>query len=326
MIWLIIIGLLAVLILSYWNGANDVSKTIATIIGGGVTNYKRAIILGASFNAIGTFLALFFAQAIFKVFTKGLLRETQVGKVFALSVILGAALWIVIATKTGMPVSTTHSMIGAILFLGLFVYSVGGILWNSVFIKVMLPLLLSPSVSFVLAFGIFWLYSKNILRMSNFQAFKNPKIKKIVNVDNAHWISCAASSFARGMNDGPKFVALAATFLLAQHISTTFLSNSLIFLAVAIAMGLGGFFRGMKVTDTLSYKVTPIGHADGFIANLITSLLITSGAYLGAPMSTTHVSSFAIIIRHVWLAYINRNMIKYIVMFSKIKTCIQISI
>ncbi|MDP7323409.1 MAG: inorganic phosphate transporter, partial [Candidatus Woesearchaeota archaeon] len=179
MIWLIIIGLLAVLILSYWNGANDVSKTIATIIGGGVTNYKRAIILGASFNAIGTFLALFFAQAIFKVFTKGLLRETQVGKVFALSVILGAALWIVIATKTGMPVSTTHSMIGAILFLGLFVYSVGGILWNSVFIKVMLPLLLSPSVSFVLAFGIFWLYSKNILRMSNFQAFKNPKIKKI---------------------------------------------------------------------------------------------------------------------------------------------------
>jgi len=38
-----------------------------------------------------------------------------------------------------------------------------------------------------------------------------------------------------------------------------------------------------------------MGHTDGFIANLITSLLVTSGATLGIPMSTTHVSSFAII-------------------------------
>jgi len=293
MIAVLIIGLVAVLALAYWNGANDVSKTIATIVGGKVSNYRRAVILGATFNAIGTFLALFFAQALYKIFTSGLLKETQVSELFTISVIIGAVVWIIIATRLSMPVSTTHSIIGAILFLGIFVYSFSGVLWGSVLLKIALPLILSPFISFFLAYGIFWLYSKNILGLKNFKLVKN---NKLININNGHWLSCAASSFARGMNDGPKFVALAFTFLLASQFSSKVLvPNALIFLTVALAMGLGGYFGGYKVTKTLGYKITKIGHTDGFIANLITSLLVTSGAYIGLPMSTTHVSSFAII-------------------------------
>ena len=296
MLWFIIFGVTAVLVLAYWNGANDVSKTIATIVGGRVGNYKRAIILGASFNAIGTFLALFFAQALFKIFTEGLLKEAQVSELFAVSVILGSVVWLIIATRTGMPVSTTHSMVGAIIFLGLFVFTTTGILWTNVLLKIALPLLLSPFVSFVLAYGIFWLYSKNIFRLKNFKIIKSKKYSRLLNVDNAHWISCAASSFARGMNDGPKFVALAATFLITNKVGGVNIGLSLlIFTGVALAMGLGGYIQGMKVTKTLAYKVTQMGHTDGFIANFITSILVTSGASFGIPMSTTHVSSFAII-------------------------------
>lgn len=235
---LLVLGILIVLVLAYWNGANDVSKTIATIVGGRIGNYKRAVILGATFNAIGTFLALFFAQALFKIFTNGLLKETQISEVFAISVILGVVTWLFIATKIGMPVSTTHSMIGAIIFLGLFVFSFTGILWSSVLLKVVLPLLLSPVVAYVLAFSIFWLYSKNIFRLKNFKFIRSGTI---LNIDNAHWVSCAASSFARGMNDGPKFVALAATFLISSSISQGSLTV-LIFFLVAVAMALGGIF------------------------------------------------------------------------------------
>jgi len=293
---ILIFGVVAVLTLAYWNGANDVSKTIATIVGGRVGNYRRAVILGASFNAIGTFLALFFAQALFKLFTQGILTDTNITEAFALSIIMGAMLWIFIATKFGLPVSTTHSIIGAIVFLGIYVFTLSGILWSAVLLKIVIPLLLSPLVSFVLAYSIFWLYSKNILRIKNFKIVKSKAHSKLLNVNNAHWISCAASSFARGMNDGPKFVALAATFLISTQIAQgSWLINLLIFSLVAISMGLGGYIHGMKVTNTLSYKITKIGHTDGFIANLVTSLLVTSGAYMGAPMSTTHVSSFAII-------------------------------
>lgn len=190
-----------------------------------------------------------------------------------------------------MPVSTTHSMIGAIIFLGLFVFSFTGILWNSVLLKVILPLLLSPVVAYILAYSIFWLYSKNIFRLKNFKLLSSGRL---LNIDNAHWVSCAASSFARGMNDGPKFVALAATFFISSSISQGLLTV-LIFFLVAVAMALGGIFHGFKVTHTLSHKITKMGHTDGFIANLITSVLVTTGASLGIPMSTTHVSSFAII-------------------------------
>ena len=293
---LLILGIITVLLLSYWNGANDVSKTIATIVGSRIGNYRRAVILGATFNAIGTFLALFFAQALFKVFTQGLLKESQISEIFAISVIFGVIAWLVIATKIGMPVSTTHSMIGAIIFLGLFVFSFAGILWNSVLLKIVLPLLLSPIVAYLLAFSIFWLYSKNVLRLKNFKIIRSKALSKVINVDNAHWISCAASSFARGMNDGPKFVALAATFLISTGISQNNIGlNMLIFALVALAMGLGGIIHGFKVTNTLSTKITKINHTDGFIANLITSVLVSGGASLGVPMSTTHVSSFAIV-------------------------------
>jgi len=256
---LLYLGIVIVLILSYWNGANDVSKTISTIVGGRVSNYKKAVLVGASFNAIGTLLALFFAQAIFRVFTKGLLTIPQVSDTFAMSVILGAALWIFFATKTGMPVSTTHSIIGAIIFLAFFTSA--GILWKSVILKVALPLLLSPLVSFILAYSILLLYSKRKISIKEKSKFQN-----FVAIDSAHWISCAASSFARGMNDGPKFVALAATFLLSTHIDPrSTLITPIIFTLVAIAMGLGGLIHGLKVTNTLSHKVTKIGHVDGLL-------------------------------------------------------------
>lgn len=294
MIGFVLFGIFVVLALAYWNGANDVSKTIATIVGGRVTNYKKAVILGASFNAIGTFLALFFAQAIFKLFTKGILVETQITEAFAVSIILGAVLWIILATKVGMPVSTTHSIVGAIIFLGVYVFTLEGVLWKTVFLKIALPLMISPLVSFLFAFTVFWMFRKQIV--SEVKKREPKQGLKFLSVDGAHWVSCAASSFARGMNDGPKFVALAATFLISTQIAQgSWWINVAIFSLVAVSMGLGGYIHGMKVTHTLSYKVTKMGHTDGFIANLVTSLLVTSGAYLGAPMSTTHVSSFAII-------------------------------
>lgn len=294
MIGLVVFGIFVALALAYWNGANDVSKTIATIVGGRVANYKKAVILGASFNAIGTFLALFFAQAIFKLFTKGILVESQITEAFAISIILGAVLWIILATRVGMPVSTTHSIVGAIIFLGVYVFTFAGVLWKTVLLKIALPLMISPLVSFLFAFSVFWVFRKKIIH--EIQETPKQGLKKVFSIDGAHWMSCAASSFARGMNDGPKFVALAATFLISTQIAQgSWWVNFAIFSMVAIAMGLGGYIHGMKVTNTLSYKVTKMGHTDGFIANLVTSLLVTSGAYLGAPMSTTHVSSFAII-------------------------------
>ena len=60
-------------------------------------------------------------------------------------------------------------------------------------------------------------------------------------------------------------------------------------------MGLGSYFGGLRVTEVLAEKVTRMDHSEGLSANLTTSVLVLVSGTLGLPVSTTHVSSSAII-------------------------------
>ncbi len=60
-------------------------------------------------------------------------------------------------------------------------------------------------------------------------------------------------------------------------------------------MGIGSVISGLKVTETLAEKVTPMSPQEGFAANLTTSILVGIAARFGLPVSTTQVSSSAII-------------------------------
>ena len=62
-----------------------------------------------------------------------------------------------------------------------------------------------------------------------------------------------------------------------------------------MAMGLGSYLGGLRVTEVLAEKVTSMDHAEGLSANLTTSSLVLVSATMGLPVSTTHVSSSAII-------------------------------
>ncbi|HEV7126588.1 MAG TPA: inorganic phosphate transporter, partial [Ktedonobacterales bacterium] len=68
-----------------------------------------------------------------------------------------------------------------------------------------------------------------------------------------------------------------------------------LFVLVALGMGAGSAVGGLKVTRTLAEKVTKMDHTEGFAANLTTAVLVAFASNLGLPVSTTHVSSGAII-------------------------------
>jgi PiT family inorganic phosphate transporter len=61
-------------------------------------------------------------------------------------------------------------------------------------------------------------------------------------------------------------------------------------LAVALAIALGGIFNAKKVGKMMSKKITPMNSGQGFTANLVTGLLVTTASIHGMPVSTTHVS------------------------------------
>ncbi|OGP19508.1 MAG: hypothetical protein A2054_01370 [Deltaproteobacteria bacterium GWA2_55_10] len=67
------------------------------------------------------------------------------------------------------------------------------------------------------------------------------------------------------------------------------------FLLAALFMGLGSYLRGLKVTETLSNKITAMDRHDDVIANLCTALLVVFASKFGMPVSTTHVSGGSII-------------------------------
>jgi PiT family inorganic phosphate transporter len=101
-------------------------------------------------------------------------------------------------------------------------------------------------------------------------------------MDAAHFLSAGTVSFARGLNDTPKIVAL---LLLWKALGVRWG-----FVAVAITMAIGGLLNARKVAETMSKKITTMNHGQGFTANLTTAILVVLASLYGLPVSTTHVS------------------------------------
>lgn len=278
-----VIGLGAAAGLAFANGANDISKSIATMVGSGESDYKKAVIVTSLAVAAGAVLASAWAVKMTLLFTKGMLSpQVQLNSTFALAILAGAIGWVLLATRIGMPVSTTHAIVGATLLTGLYAFGFDQVLWSSVWSKVALPLLLSPFV----AFGAAWL----AFRFLNWLC----RERYCLNCHWAHWASAAASGFARGLNDTPKIAGLGFFFYAALDPAVT-VAPRWFFFVLAAANALGGIVMGLRVTETLAHKVTRMDHLEGFAANLATSAMVVATAVHGFPVSTTHVSSSAIL-------------------------------
>lgn len=97
--------------------------------------------------------------------------------------------------------------------------------------------------------------------------------------------------FARGLNDGPKIVALALSAAVLSGGSAT---STAWFALITLAMVVGSL-AGLRVTKVLAEGVTRLDNSQGLIASLVTATLVGLGALKGMPLSTTHVSTGAIV-------------------------------
>jgi PiT family inorganic phosphate transporter len=328
----LLIAIAASLFIAAANGANDVSKGIATLAGGHVTNYRRAILWGAVWTTIGSVASFGFAKAMVSTFGKGLLAASvNPSYQAAIASILGATLCVGIATRLKLPVSTTHAIVGSVAGVAIVAYGLGGMRWNVLVAKVALPLLLSPLASLILTRLALstWEYlspgqaadcvcAEVLARPAaltsaetgaSFEMASFPEVTlsvcrepdRIANAPNTlavtingfHWLTSAATSFARGLNDAPKMVAL---LLSASALSGAMSVGSLwAFLLIATGILVGSGIAGRGVTAVLGEGITRMDHRQAFVANLITAALVGPGAALGLPMSTTHVASGAIV-------------------------------
>ena len=310
--------------LAYSNGANDNFKGVATLFGSGTTNYKTAITWATVTTALGSISAIFLAEELVKNFSgKGLVpNELLLLPTFAIAIALGAAITVFVATKIGMPISTTHALVGALFGAG--VMAVGSAFNFTKLGKVFLiPLIVSPLMAAIVSFLAYLLFrflrkqlgltkssciciseAAHLVQLSNTnmtlkmnstlsvttsnQGCSKSYKGKLLGVssqqilDKLHFLSAGVVSFARGLNDTPKIVGL-LLIIGALDIKYSML-------AIAITMAIGGLLNAKKVGITMSKKITPMNSGQGFTANLITGLLVTTASIHGMPVSTTHVS------------------------------------
>jgi PiT family inorganic phosphate transporter len=318
---------LATCFLAYSNGANDNFKGVASLFGCRAASYRTAITWATVTTFSGSITSVFLAQALLKKFSgKGLVPDTFAGsETFLLAVALGAAFTIILATRLGFPISTTHALTGAIAGCGL--VGVGSTVnFGALGKGFVLPLLLSPLLAIGLgALLYFVLRSLRLIcgvkkelcicvgteerivavpRPASVLALRAaPAITLTVDeqencreryagsmlgltaqqfMDGAHFFSAGIVSFARGLNDTPKIVAL---LLLLKWMDVRWG-----FFAVAITMALGGLLNARRVAETMSHKITAMNHGQGFSANLTTGILVILASVFGLPVSTTHVS------------------------------------
>ncbi|MDO8546697.1 MAG: inorganic phosphate transporter [Nitrospirales bacterium] len=328
-----LLALLLVMAMAYANGANDVSKAIATLVGSGVTNYRTAIIWGTAWTVAGVCLSAFVASAMLKTFSAGLIQPgIAPPPALAPAILVGAMGWVLMASRTGLPVSTTHALAGALVGAGLVSIGSQGLAWPAITGKIGLPLLLSPVLALVVSFLFHPVVRLVAERWEGACLCVMPASRALVTIDargntrtliqtsvlgqpvvavpaqceraglkglaigldSIHWLSSGVASLARGANDAPKIMAI----LLLGSASASWPSVTVqctMLAAVALAMGLGSYIGGFRVTEVLAEKVTRMDHAEGLSANLTTSSLVLVSATMGLPVSTTHVSSSAII-------------------------------
>ncbi|HFE52007.1 MAG TPA: inorganic phosphate transporter [Bacteroidetes bacterium] len=147
-----------------WNiGANDVANSMATSVGAKAITLRQAVVIAAVLEFSGAF---FVGNHVTKTVAVGLIHLEKVPNaqslmLGALAAVLAAALWITVATWKELPISTTHSIVGAMVGFGLIVGGIRGVVWTTVG-KVVLSWIVSPLFGALAAYLVFRLITRLI--------------------------------------------------------------------------------------------------------------------------------------------------------------------
>ena len=154
---LIILAIVFGVFMAWGIGANDVANAMGTSVGSGAVTIKQAVIIAVIFEFSGAILA---GGEVTATIRKGILdtalfvNDPHLLVYGMLASLLAAGTWLLIASSLGWPVSTTHSIVGAIVGFGAVGVGVDAVEWNQV-IKIVMSWIVSPVLAGTIAFSLF---------------------------------------------------------------------------------------------------------------------------------------------------------------------------
>ncbi|RKY31954.1 MAG: inorganic phosphate transporter [Candidatus Omnitrophota bacterium] len=265
------ITLLVAIYMGWSMGSNDAANCVGADIGSGDMKLKHGIIITCVFSLLG---AILLGSNVIKTIGKGVvpihLLPKEKADLIALTSLLGAAVWVTIATYKKFPVSTSHSIVGAVAGGGLALHTV--VKWEKIS-QIVICWVLTPLGSAILVILIY-----PVLR----RIFSLPLLKKFERpiITTSLYLTSMYLAFTWGAND----VANATGVL----IGTGRVSPRIAALIGGIAITIGVTTWGYRVIETVGFKITNLTPLMTIGIEIAASLNIQLYTHFGIPVSTSH--------------------------------------
>ena len=280
---LILLIIAAALLFDFINGFHDAANSIATVVSTRVLSPGLAVIWAAFFNFVAVFL---FGTHVARTIGKGMVDPTGITVYVVLAGLLGAILWDLLTWWWGLPTSSSHALIGG--FGGAAVVHAG---WDVLilpgFQKTILFIFVAPILGMVLA------YLYMVVVMQLFRRASPTSVDHLFR--KGQLLSAALYSLSHGSNDAQKTMGIITLALFIGHQIPDLTMPLWVRLVCALAMAMGTAIGGWKIIKTMGHKIFKLEAVHGFSAETSAAGVISLASSFGAPISTTHVISAAIL-------------------------------
>lgn len=278
------VAISAALFFDFVNGFHDSANSIATIVGTRVLRPLYAVGIAAVANFAGPFI---FGTAVAATVGKGIIQPSFSTVEVIFAGLIGAIVWDLITWYFGLPSSSSHALIGGLIGSALLAGGTSALVFSGIE-KTLLFIPVSPGLGFGCAFGV---------AIAVMYFFRNQTASRVNRIfGRLQVFSSIFFSLTHGANDGQKTMGVITALLIAGGMldSASFVVPYEVILAAASALALGTFFGGWRIVKTMAFKLTNLRPYQGFCAETGGGVILTSMAWLGIPVSTTHAIAGAI--------------------------------
>ncbi|MFI5143981.1 MAG: inorganic phosphate transporter [Ignavibacteria bacterium] len=280
---LVLVVIFIALIFDFLNGFHDSANSIATIVSTQVLSPQKAVLFAAFFNFVAAFT---FDLNVANTIGNGLVNISSIDIYIIMSGLIGAIIWNLLTWYFGIPVSSSHALIGG--YGGAAVIKLGfGVLIFSGWIKVIMFMFIAPMIGLIL--GLINMFITTWI-------VRNQKPRKVDKVfRRLQLISAAFYSFGHGTNDAQKTMGIIVGILVAAKFLDHFYVPFYVVLLCHFAIAMGTLFGGWRIVKTMGMKITKLRPIGGFCAEFAGAATLIGTALMGIPVSTTHTITGAIV-------------------------------
>jgi inorganic phosphate transporter, PiT family len=267
----------------FLNGFHDAANSIATVVSTRVLSPQKAVVWAAFFNFVAAFVL---GTHVAKTMGSGMIDLKVVTNDVVLAGLVGAIAWNLITWYYGLPVSSSHALIGG--YAGAAVSKAGfAAILVSGWVKTLEFIVLAPLIGMGLAFGLMvsgtWIFRKwHPYRLDHL--FRRLQL-----------LSAGLYSLGHGGNDAQKTMGIITGLLVSSGHLSKFEVPIWVILISHAAIAFGTMFGGWRIVKTMGTKITKLQPFGGFCAETSGAITLVGATLAGIPVSTTHTITGAIV-------------------------------